>query len=108
MKDQEVLRGGQWHYFLDNKEVSEKKYRQRYPVPELGCPGGPAMTGWPIISDALKVHPKRRQEAIDDAVKKGVPTEFTAMGQPILRDREHRRQYLRAYRFIDRNSYSGY
>ena len=108
MKDQEVLKGDGWHYFLDNKEVSEKKYRKRYPLFEQGCPAGNPLSGWPIVSDALKVHPKRRQEAIDDAAAKGVPTEFTSMGQPILRDREHRRQYLRAYGFIDRNSYSGY
>ena len=90
-------------YYLDGEEVSEKVYRARHhePLNEDGIPGGTQLTGWPIVSDALKVHPKRRQEAIDDAIAKHVPTEFTPMGQPILRDRAHRRAYLKAYGFHD-------
>lgn len=69
---------------------------------------GLAMSGWPIVSDALAVHADQVQEAIADAAKKGVPTEFRKDGRPVLRDRAHRKAYLKAYGFIDRNSFTGY
>lgn len=103
--DKIVLNKTGTHFYLDGKEVKEAVYRQRHPLPksDSGVPGGTQTAGWPIVSDALAVHPKRRQEAIDDAVAKGVPTEFTPSGQPILRDRAHRREYCRAYGFHDNN-----
>lgn len=68
----------------------------------------PGQVGWPIVSDALGVHHDQVAEAIADAAKRGVPTEFRSDGRAVLRDRGHRRDYLRAYGFIDRSSFTGY
>lgn len=58
----------------------------------------------PVLSDALAVHPKQVKEAIEDARKRGVPTEFAPDGRPLIRSRQHRNAYLRAYGFHDRDA----
>ena len=109
MKDQEVMRKGKWIFFLNNKEVTEKEYRAVYPLPEQGGVfAGPALSGWPLISDALKVHPKQIELAKKMDKDRGVHVDYTSAGQPIFQNREHRRQFLRAHGKIDRNSYTGY
>lgn len=55
-------------------------------------------------SVALAVHPSQVQEAIDDARKKGVPTDFTPDGRPVFESRSHRKKYMTAYRFFDRDA----
>lgn len=57
-----------------------------------------------IKSIALAVHPDQVEEATKDAVARGVPTEFTADGRPILTDRNHRKQYMKAYGYFDRDA----
>lgn len=59
----------------------------------------------PVESDALAVHPDQIPEAIADAKKKDVPTEFTPDGRPIFRTSYQRRRYLRAYGYKDRNCF---
>lgn len=71
-------------------------------------PNAVGQVGWPIVSDALAVHHDQVPEAIADAKKRGVPTEFRRDGRPILRDRSHRKAYLKAYEMHDRNSFTGY
>lgn len=106
MKGDRIVVTDKVRFYLDGQEVTEKAYRKRYPAPpddrfELNGQTGDH-PGWPMVAgDSLGVHPKRRQEAIDDAAAKGVPTEFTPSGAPILRDRAHRRAYCRAYGFHD-------
>lgn len=66
-------------------------------------PGG----NWsrPVISDALAVHPNQVQEAEASAKKKGVPTEFLADGRPVIRSKEHKRAYCKAYGFLRRDEF---
>lgn len=52
---------------------------------------------------SLKVHPEQRQEAIDDARAKGVPTDFDLAGRPQFSGRRHQRDYNRAYGFFNRD-----
>lgn len=101
---------GQRTYWIDGKEVSEKEFDRRMDRVRVGHPitGRAAKRGYPIKSVALAVHSTQVKEASEDAAKKGVPTEFTRDGRPILRDASHRRRYLKAYGFHDRNSYYGY
>jgi hypothetical protein len=83
--------------------VSQEQFWKIFPPVESQ---GEAMglIGWtPIVSDALAVHPDQVEEATQDAIAKGVPTEFLPDGRPILTSRSHRRDYLRAYGFHDRN-----
>lgn len=111
MKSDRIVVTDKTRFYLDGREVVEDVYRKRYPAPrddrfELNGQTGDGK-GWPIVSDALAVHPKRRQEAIDSALDKKVPTEFTMGGQPIFRDRQHRRAYCKAYGFFDRDGSYG-
>ncbi len=57
-----------------------------------------------LKSVALAVHPDQVAEACADAEAKGVPTNFTADGCPEFRDRDHRKRYLQAYGFFDRDA----
>lgn len=69
---------------------------------------GASLVGWkPIASEACAVHPRRRKEAIESAIKKGVPTEFNFKGQPIFTSRSHRKQYLKAYGMHDNDGSYG-
>lgn len=63
------------------------------------CPGT-----YPMISEALGVHPSQIPAFAKDAADKGIPTEFTRDGGVIFRDRTHRREYCRAYGFFDKNA----
>lgn len=63
---------------------------------------GASLVGWkPIHSEALAVHPKQIKEAEESAKRRGVPTEFNRMGQPVFRTRKHRKEYLKAYGYHD-------
>jgi hypothetical protein len=90
-------------YFVDGKEVTEAEFWAAAPVVQEFS--GDSLIGWkPIESDALGVHPSQINEAREDAIKKGVPTDFTPTGEPILRTREHRKKYMQAYGFYDRDA----
>jgi glycine/D-amino acid oxidase-like deaminating enzyme len=103
--DRIVVRGDETHFYLDGKEVSEADYRKVYPPPRNDgpplddCPGA-----WPLLSDALAVHPTLTKEAMRDAAAKGVPTEFHEDGRPIFRDRDHRKRYMMATGYYDRGA----
>lgn len=58
----------------------------------------------PLKSVALAVQPGQVAEAAADAAARGVPTDFTPEGEPILRDRDHKKRYLRAYGMYDRDA----
>ena len=57
----------------------------------------------PKYSDAMAVHPDQVPEAIADAKKKGVPTDFLADGRPIFVSRAHQKRYIRAYGFYNKD-----
>ena len=91
-------------YYIDNLEVSKEEFDEAFPALPGGDTPWMGFIGWkPIVSDAMAVHPSQVKEAVLDAAKKGVPTEFLPDGRPVLTSRSHRRAYLRAYRFHDRN-----
>lgn len=94
-------------FYLDGKEVTEKKYRERHPEPsnEHGIPGGTPTRGWPLHSVALKVHAKRRDEAEADAKAKGVDTAFDRSGCPVFTSEGHMRKYMKAYGYHRNNSF---
>lgn len=88
-------------YEIDGKAVTKAEFDVAFPDKAVGAE---ALCGWkPIHSDALAVHPSQVDEAVESAKKKGVPTEFLPDGRPILRTRQHRRAYLRAYGYHDRS-----
>jgi len=56
---------------------------------------------WPMVSNAASVHPDQVGEAVALDNERGVPTEYTRRGQPIFRDRGHRRDWCRAHGLRD-------
>lgn len=93
----EILKDG-IHYYLDAKEVTEKAYRKRHPVPDGG---GIFMTSsskaWPMWSDAAGCHPKDAQKFMENARNLGVPTVFSKKdGRCQFESRDHQRRYLQA------------
>lgn len=91
-------------YLIDGREVTEAEYREHFPAatavngimtPPTGC--------WPMTSEALACHPDQIPEARASAEARGVQTDFTPDGSPIFRDRDHRRRYMRAYGYHDKD-----
>lgn len=103
-----VVRGkmGQERYFVEGVEVTKEEWdatfpdHKIYPGESLGTPSPGA---WPLISDAAGVHPEQIEDAMQGAKNLGVPTDFTAEGQAIFRDRDHRRRFLRAHGYFDKH-----
>lgn len=99
-----VIRGNK--YFIDGREVGRAEFNRL--IPDLGAPttkprAGSKCAVMPKLSDALAVHPDQVQEAREDAIKKGVPTDFAADGRAVIRSRAHQKAYLKAYGFHNRD-----
>lgn len=63
-----------------------------------------ASSGWPMKSDGAGVHPGDAAKAEKASAKIGVPTEYDRKtGQAIFRDRNHRRNFLKANGMHDKN-----
>lgn len=91
-------------YFIDGKPVTKKAFDAAFPdKPLVGDLGGQQLGCWPMASEGAAVHPLQVGEAVESAKKRGVPTEFTSDGRPIFTGRDHRRRYLKAYAFHDRD-----
>lgn len=58
---------------------------------------------WPMASEAMAVHPDQISEAVEEARKIGVPTEFTREGSPVFTGPDHRRKYCEAHGVRDNN-----
>ena len=59
--------------------------------------------GWPIVSDALGIHPDEVARIGRELHEHGVTTQFTSEGQPIFENREHRRRYMKQVGAFDRS-----
>lgn len=105
--DRAVFVKGKWVYYLNGKEVSQKAYENVYPPPPPAKQGeafmGTPLKGWPLTSNAMAVHPDSVDEARNLDKSLGVPTEYTTEGQPIFENRAHRRRFLRAHQFHDKD-----
>lgn len=62
---------------------------------------------WPMVSEAMAVHPDQRAEAMKSASEKGVPTDFDSLGRPVFTSAQHRKRYCEKYGYHAKNaSYS--
>ena len=105
MKDYIKYRGSRPPiYMLDGKPVTEAAFFKRYPPKAAGVTKVKTNRAWPILSDAAGVHPKQAKELSDFLKSKGVPTEVRSDGRPVLTDRAHRKAFLKARGFHDRNA----
>lgn len=62
-------------------------------------------SGWPILSDALGVHPEQIPEAQRELQQHGIHAEFTPDGRMQIESRAHQKQILRATKFCDLAGY---
>lgn len=90
-------------YRLNGREVTRDEFLANRRWRPGDVPLGAPSRGWPILSDAMGVHPSQIQEAMAFDARHGVPTEYTPDGRPILLDRWHRKRYAEAHGFYDRN-----
>lgn len=67
-----------------------------------------ADTGWPQHSIAAAVLPSQVGEAASLDRKLGVPTNYDRNGSPIFENKAHRAKWMKAHKWVDRNSYTGY
>lgn len=99
-------------YLLGGAVVTEGVYRQAFPDQPLyvGVPpgGDTGSVGYPILSDALGVHPDQIPEAREHYRKRGVSVDFAPDGRLVMADSAHRKRVLRAAGVHDRNSYNGH
>lgn len=58
-------------------------------------PGGTATTGWPMVSEALAVHPSQVQQANDRAKRHGLHTVYRPDGMAVIPSRNERKRLLR-------------
>ncbi len=61
---------------------------------------------WPLMSDAAGVVPEQIGEAMSEARKAGIPTDFTPDGKAVFRSPGHRRQYLKHIGLQDLAAYN--
>lgn len=117
--DRAEMRKDGWHYYLGHREVSQAEYEAVYPPPPPCDPADiladpystSAVTTWrkPVHSIAMGVHPDQIEEAKAHDRKLGLgETEYDKDGSPVLRNRGQKRDRLKAYGMIDRDSYAGY
>lgn len=105
-----IIYGRITRFYVDDVEVTRAEFDKTFPnrIKDLlqsgKGPDGNRSACWPMKgSDALSVTPQRIPEAVKSDAERGVPTEYTSEGQPIFRDRGHRRDYLKAYGYVDRS-----
>ena len=123
---------GETLYYLDGVQVTKEMYDAYFPSKLFAVPvrytkeeiaefveAGTAAEitpemkkrlpkGYPIKSVAMAVHSTQVAEAREHDRKLGVPTDYTRDGRPIWTDAAHRRRWLRANGYHDRNSYLGH
>jgi len=95
--------GDRTTYWIDGKQVAKATFDAVFPDVPIGT--GAGLVHWKDQHcEALAVHPDQREEAMDSAVRKGVPTYFDENGCPVFTSRSHRRAYHKAYGFFDRDA----
>lgn len=78
------------HYYLNNKEVSEKVYREWYPERPVVEDSGPCslVPFKAMHSEALAVHPRQIKAVMERNRKHGLNTEYDKHGRPRITSKE--------------------
>lgn len=93
-------------YYLNGKRVSLKRLLERYPdaldnfIPQLALG---TSSGWPMVSDALAVHPKQVDQANARAKRHGIQVQYRPDGRPVIPDASNRYKLLKLEAFHDNN-----
>ncbi len=95
---------GKRTHLVDGKIVTQEEFDALLPSKPIEVPLHAHTPGcWPILSEAMGVAPNQVAEAVEYAKANGVPTDYTADGRAILRDRAHRKRFLRMSGYHDRS-----
>ena len=102
-------RFGRKHFYIDGKEVTEREFNRAFPSKIEDLLASPTLlpaqtpTCWPMVSEALAVHPKQVEQARIRNRRHGVAVDYLPDGRAILPDRGARRDLLRIEGFRDNN-----
>ncbi len=95
---------GKREFFIDGKPVTEKAFDAAFPAKEIGCTLDAHLPAcWPMLSEAMAVHPSQVEEATARNRKHGVNVTYTPSGEAILPDRNERRKLMRLEGFHDKS-----
>jgi hypothetical protein len=83
--------------------VGRGRFAIRSIVAEQAGAKAPVGDLWPLHSDALGVAPSQREEAIAEAARVGIPTDYDHEGRAVLRSPKHRKELAEALGYYDRN-----
>lgn len=59
----------------------------------------------PIVSESMGCHPDQRDGMIAECKRAGVPTEYTADGCPVLTSQAHKRAFMGAFGYHEKNAF---
>lgn len=67
------------------------------------APGGDKSEGWPMLSDAMAVHPRQIEGAMAADKKLGVPVEYVGDGRVKYANQSQRNAHMKAHGFHANN-----
>jgi hypothetical protein len=95
--EKEVIEGDERVIYLDKRRLIRDYYREKHELKTFP-------SNWPQNCQTLGVLPNQVEEAESHARDLGVPTQYDReTGACIFRDREHRRKFLKANKWRDRD-----
>src|SRR5262245_41681570 len=99
-------RDGSRAYYLDDKEVTEKEFEAAFPPKPFGAPelANNTSSCWPMVSEALAVHPEQVAEANARNKKHGIAARYDEGGFCHIPDRSDRKKLLKLEGLVDKNS----
>lgn len=90
-------------YLVNGVVVTEGEFDM--PDKPVGCPlAGHQPACWPLVSDALAVHPDQIAEATTRNKRHGVSVGYLPDGRAVLPDRHERSKILRLEGFHDKSA----
>lgn len=99
---------GSARYFVGADEVTKEVFDERFPTKPLGVPmlGNNTPACWPMVSEALAVHPDQAREANERNARHGVAARYDGEGMCHIPDRSDRAKLLKLEGFHD--NHGGY
>ncbi len=97
--------GNQIGFYLNGKEVTKEAFDEAIPTRPIGVPlNGHSPACWPMLSDALAVHPKQIPAVMERNKQHGLHVEYNPTdGRPVLMDRGMRRDLMKLEAIHDNN-----
>lgn len=90
-----VTNTGKRRYFLEGREVAAAEFDAAFPAKPLGEPATSSLTGWPLVSSALAVHPSQVEAANARNARHGIAARYDRKGKAVIPDRGDRKRLMR-------------